>query len=414
MWIRRTLPPTAAPLSFRDIIEGLQGWFNEERAADRLRQELSDYFGVYDCWLISSGKAALTLILRAMRSLSPQKSSVLIPAYTCYSVASSVVKAGLSVSLGDIDPQTLDFDYSRLESQVSDQTLCLVVNHLLGQTADVDRCLHLATSRGIWVVEDAAQAMGAFDRGKPAGTRADAGFFSLGRGKVICAVEGGVILIRNSDLAAAVQREYQSLPACGFREKSILLAKAIALACFLQPSLYWLPDHLPFLKLGQTEFSTGFALQRMSGFQCGLMRNWRQKIARLNQARLERTQRYRMLLAQAMLSPLQTGNDHAGELLPLLRFPLIVEDPKQRDHLYQKARRLGLGISRMYPDSIDGIDQLQGQVLRGNYPAASKLAKTLLTLPTHPLISPADQQRIVRLMSGIQRKLQNSNRAAKL
>lgn len=399
MWIRRTLPPTAAPLSFRDIIGGLQGWFGEERAVDRLRQELADYFGVPDCWLISSGKAALTLILKAMHSLSPQKSTVLIPAYTCYSVASSVVKAGLSVNLGDIDPQTLDFDYSRLESQVSDQTLCLVVNHLLGRTADVDRCLQLASSRGIWVVEDAAQAMGTFSRGKPAGTRADAGFFSLGRGKVICAVEGGVILTRNPDLAAAVQREYQNLPVCGFREKAILLAKAIALTCFLRPSLYWLPDHLPFLKLGQTEFSTRFALHRMSGFQCGLMRGWKQKIARLNQSRLERTQCYRRLLAGAGLSPSQTGQDHDGEAVPLLRFPLILENTKQRDQLYRKARHLGLGISRMYPDSIDSIDQLKGQVSRGNYPAASRLARTLLTLPTHPLISLADQRRIARLIT---------------
>jgi len=473
-------------------MEGLHGWFNETRAEEKLKKELCDYFCVSNCWLVSSGKAALTLILKAIHSLSPEKKSVLIPAYTCYSVASSVVKAGLSVNLGDIDPETLDFNYSLLESQLTGQTLCLVINHLLGRPADLDHCLNLARSKGIWVVEDAAQAMGIGCQGKAAGTRGDVGFFSLGRGKVICAVEGGIIVTRNPDLAAALQKEYRKLPPYTWQEKVILLAKAIALVCFLRPSIYWLPDHLPFLKLGQTEFSTQFPLKRMSGFQCGLMRRWKEKMIRLNKARLERTQVYKRLLGQRLLEhkaldqrllnqrqmehmsldhrPLDQrlpgaiisargliGNANSGlelpgavcgavcsglglleaepfsleavtssleaepyslELpetvssklppthdeaepapLPFLRFPLIVEDPKQREHIYQQARHRGLGISRMYPDSIDGIAQLQGQVIKGNYPAARKLAQTLLTLPTHPLISPKDQKRIIRLVS---------------
>ena len=530
MWIQRTFPPTAAPLSGREIMEGLHGWFNEGRAEEKLKKELCDYFDVPDCWLVSSGKAALTLIIKAIHSLSPGKKSVLMCAYTCYSVASSVVKAGLSVALSDIDPDTLDFDYALLESQLTGQTLCLVINHLLGRPADLDHCRALARSKGIWVVEDAAQAMGAVYQGKTAGTRGDVGFFSLGRGKVICAVEGGIIVTRNPDIAAALQREYQKLPPYTGQEKAILLAKAIALVCFLRPSLYWLPDHLPFLKLGQTEFSTSFSLKRMSGFQCGLMRRWREKLARLNHARLERTQLYYKLLGQgpidqrsadhrlpgqgspdnmlldhrppgqtllnhrltgAMISPhrrpidavpsrlrlreavpysvgpidavpyslgqlnavpcnqglleairsdlglfeivpanpapteavavsmmlagavpscaglldavpsnLPPGHQSEPEPLPFLRFPLIVEDPEKRERLYQLARRQGLGISRMYPDSIDAIAQLEDQVIRGNYPAARKLAQTLLTLPTHPLISAKDQKRVIRLIRG--------------
>lgn len=461
MWIQRTLSPTAAPLSWREIMEGLHGWFSEARAEEKLKKELCDYFDVPNCWLVSSGKAALTLILKAIHSLSPEKRSVLIPAYTCYSVASSVVKAGLSVDLGDVDPETLDFNYSLLESQLTGQTLCLVINHLLGRPADLNHCLNLAHSKGIRVVEDAAQVMGIGCQGKAAGTKGDVGFFSLGRGKVICAVEGGIIVTRNPDLATALQREYRKLPPYTWREKVILLAKAIALVCFLRPSLYWLPDHLPFLKLGQTEFSTKFPLKRMSGFQCGLMRRWKGKMIRLNKARLERTQVYQRLLGHRLMDhrlmdhklpsphhrtldqrpmdhrpldqrlpgavtsahglidnapsslelpetvrsslglPSKLPPTHEAEPapLPFLRFPLIVEDPKKREQLYQLARRRGLGISRMYPDSIDGIEQLDGQVLNGNYPAARKLAQTLLTLPTHPLISPKDQKRIIRLVS---------------
>ena len=103
MRIRRTLSPTAAPLRPADLWRGLKGFFAGEKYLRRLKEEITGYFGVRHAWFTSSGKAALYVILRALRSLEPDRTEVLIPAYTCFSVPSAIVRAGLEVALCDIE-----------------------------------------------------------------------------------------------------------------------------------------------------------------------------------------------------------------------------------------------------------------------------------------------------------------------
>ena len=111
MKIRRTIPPAAAPAALRDLIYGIAGLFLGRQYQELLEKTLKDYFGVKHVFLVSSGKAAFTLILNALKSLSPEKTQVLIPAYTCFSVPSAIVKAGLDVALCDLSSTSYDFDY---------------------------------------------------------------------------------------------------------------------------------------------------------------------------------------------------------------------------------------------------------------------------------------------------------------
>ena len=82
--------------------------------------------------------------------------------------------------LRDVDPHTLDFDYSDLQRQVDEETLCIVAPHLLGQTADIPRVRAIAQTHRVTVVEDAAQAMGGRLNGRWIGTQGDVGFFRSG------------------------------------------------------------------------------------------------------------------------------------------------------------------------------------------------------------------------------------------
>ncbi|PYX54276.1 MAG: aminotransferase DegT, partial [Acidobacteria bacterium] len=90
MRIGRTLPPAATPIDVGAIASGLCGLFRGQQELDRFELELKEYFGVRHCFLVSSGKAALTLILHALKELSPDRDEVLLPAFTCFSVPSSV------------------------------------------------------------------------------------------------------------------------------------------------------------------------------------------------------------------------------------------------------------------------------------------------------------------------------------
>ncbi|HZW36455.1 MAG TPA: DegT/DnrJ/EryC1/StrS family aminotransferase, partial [Candidatus Deferrimicrobiaceae bacterium] len=154
----RTIPPAAAPVPIRDLFRGVSGLFRGGYL-DPLEDEIKGYFGSRFVFLVSSGKGALVLILRALSSLRNRR-KVVIPAYTCYSVPSAIVKAGLDIALCDVDPDTLDFDYGRLEAIVDEKTLCVVPTHLFGIPSDIDRVRRTCEGKGIFIVEDAAQAMG--------------------------------------------------------------------------------------------------------------------------------------------------------------------------------------------------------------------------------------------------------------
>jgi len=98
------------------------------------------------CIPVSSGRAALAIILMALREgHDPGRDEVVIPAYTCFSVPSAIVRAGLKVMPCDIDPQHLDYDQSMLPKVVSSRTLCIVPTHLFGFPARMDLARELAS-----------------------------------------------------------------------------------------------------------------------------------------------------------------------------------------------------------------------------------------------------------------------------
>jgi dTDP-4-amino-4,6-dideoxygalactose transaminase len=251
MRIKRTVPPAAATIHARDLWFGLLGIFSGTRYLKELEAELADYFNVKHVFLLSSGKAALTLILKALKSLSPRR-EVVIPAYTCFSVPSAVVKAGLKVRLCDIDPLTFDFNLTRLEQSLNENTLCVIPHHLFGIPSDVHRIAGMCKERGIFVVEDAAQAMGGTLGGRKLGTLVDVGFFSLGRGKNITCGSGGVVVTNRGDVADAIGRHSAALEKPTLLEVVKEFAQSVVMSIFIHPSLFWFPDGLPFLQLGKT------------------------------------------------------------------------------------------------------------------------------------------------------------------
>src|SRR5688572_27266022 len=171
-------------MGWRDFAAGLGAILEGQPALDRFQAELRRHFGVKHCFLVGSGKAALALILLALKDLRPERDAVVIPAFTCYSVPSSVLRAGLRIVLCDLGPEGLDFDRAQLAAKLSghEHILAVVPTHLYGVAADVASVRHLVGKRPIAIIEDAAQAMGEDSGHGKLGTLGDVGFFSLGRG----------------------------------------------------------------------------------------------------------------------------------------------------------------------------------------------------------------------------------------
>ncbi len=425
MHIGRTLPPAATPIGIREIISGVCGIFHGQRELDRFELELKEHFGVEHCFLVSSGKAAFTLILRALKELSPDRDEVLIPAFTCYSVPSSVVRAGLRIRLCDLRSDSLDFDFTQLSAMLSgapppqtdarpaggasdspvetrdpadssgnsiERVLAVVPTHLFGYPADVAGLRKLIRNPGIAIVEDAAQAMGETREEGKLGTLGDVSFFSLGRGKAFSVVEGGVILTNRDDLAEALNHFVDRLP------RYELIFKAVALMLLIHPRLFWVPRSIPCLKLGETLFETHFPILRMSSFQAGVARRWRGKLEKLREVRKKNVNRWITILEA---SRTHGSNFLRSRSLGLLRFPLRASDEARREALLRESARMGLGIMPTYPTSINAIPELRGKIEGGAFPVAESCARELVTLPTHGYLTENDVTELSRLISRV-------------
>jgi dTDP-4-amino-4,6-dideoxygalactose transaminase len=394
MKCRRTLPPAAAPIGLVDILQGIMALTRGKKERDEFGGGLRRYFGVNHCFLVSSGKAALYCILKALQKLHPDRDEVLVPAFNCYSVPSAVLAAGLKIRLCDVDPNTLDFDPTGLSKALLDnrRLLCVVPTHLFGLPANVRVLRGMLHDNAIAVIEDAAQAMGSVHDGARLGLMGDVGFFSLGRGKALSTYEGGIIVTDNDVLGVAIGEVVAGLPEYSAFQIVRLIFNALAITALSHPMLFWIPKGLPFLKLGETLFEHTFSICVVSPFQAGLAWNWEKKLNGLSDQRKARADRWAAYF-QNNPFPGVSSFIRDGERPNLLRFPLRVIDAEKREKLLQKSEERGLGISETYPLSLDALPELLSHVSTP-CPNARACAATLLTLPIHCFVSGNDEKNI--------------------
>ena len=402
MRIGRTLPPAAVKINYKDIFSGLKGVIRGSEEVNRFESELKKHYKVKHCYLVSSGKAALTIILKALHELHPERKEVLIPAYTCYSVPSAIIKAGLKVKLCDINPETLDFDFEQLEKILSpvkpdknnNSILAIIPTHLFGLPVNVDRVRKLVKNDMISIIEDGAQAMGG--NKQKIGTLGDVGFFSLGRGKAFSTIEGGIILTNNNSMASDISKQMKKLPDYSILEVIKLIIVSFVFSVFMRPALFWIPKLLPFLKLGQTHFDPVFSLKKISSFQAGLTKNWLVRLKKMNSIRKQKARIYFENLkkdGKLTSSVIKQNNNNF-----FLRVPVKIDDEIAFERILSKSEKLGYGIMSAYPNSINNINELAGFFTGDNYPEAYRISKQLLTLPAHVFLSNADIINIKKLI----------------
>jgi dTDP-4-amino-4,6-dideoxygalactose transaminase len=394
--MQRHLAPTAAPVSVADLGRAILGLFQAQRYRGWLEGELKQYFGVKHVFLLSSGKAALTTIIEAFAASSSRR-KVIIPAYTCFSVPSAIVRAGAQVVLCDVDPHTLDYDFDQLQRIVDNETLCIVSPHLLGQTADIRRTKSIAKPFGVPVIEDAAQAMGRKTTEGWVGTMGDVGFFSLGRGKNVTAGSGGVIVTSSNDFADKLAKIYAGICEESLPRRIVNAFMVCAMTVLIHPRAYWLPAGLPFLRLGETIYDPTFSIRRLDGLRAGLLKTWRRRLEDSNGDRARHADLYlaRFRQEEAQLDPIR----HPGTAY--LRLPIVMPTLADKQELCTAGNDLGIGVSALYPAPISEIPELKARFQGQQYPGAATLADRLITLPVHRYVDERDVARICEVLHGI-------------
>ncbi len=166
----------------------------------RLEKAIADYCGTAAGVGCASGTDALYLALRALE-VGPGDEVVTV-SYTFFATAGAIWNVGAKPVFVDIRPDTYNLDPDRLESAVTARTKAIIPVHLFGQCADMGPITDLARRRGIAVIEDAAQAVGAAQHGKRAGNLGDLGCFSFFPSKNLgCFGDGGMVVCNDPALA---------------------------------------------------------------------------------------------------------------------------------------------------------------------------------------------------------------------
>lgn len=152
----------------------------------------------------SSGTAALHLALAATGIAAGDE--VLIPTFTMIATANTVGYVGATPVLIDSDPETWNLDVERLAEALSPRTRAIVIVHTYGSPCDMDAVNEIAERNGLAVIEDAAEAHGALDRGRPAGSLGTAGAFSFYGNKILTTGEGGMMTTDDERIAEAARK----------------------------------------------------------------------------------------------------------------------------------------------------------------------------------------------------------------
>jgi dTDP-4-amino-4,6-dideoxygalactose transaminase len=351
-------------------------------------------------WLVSTGRAAMTVAFEAMKRAAgdPRRVEVIFPGYTCYSVPAAVERAGLVPRICDVDPTTLSPDLDSLSGVDLTRVLAIVSANLYGLPNALQDLEAFARRHGLFLLDDAAQALGARYRGHPVGSFGDVGLFSFDKGKNITTLQGGVLVADPGALADALDLAMTQHLAASPSATLPTLLKLPAYALLLRPGLYGAVRRLP-LGLGLTPWETDYPIAPFSRTLAGLATVQLERLAEINGTRVRNAARLSEALAGVPGVAAVRVLPGAEPVYP--RYPLLVR-AAARVELIAALEQAGIGATASYPSALIDVPEVARRLPEDQKPTpgACEVASRILTLPTHGYSPPDLASRVAAVLSG--------------
>jgi len=283
-----------------------------------------------------------------------------------------------------------------MKSVCSEKTLAVIPVHMFGFPCTMDEVNKYCKDKGIFVIEDACQAPGAFLNGKRIGTIGDAGIFSLCKGKNISTFHGGLVTTDNDELAFKVRAIKQILPPRSFTYRMSMPFILTAFSFAMRPWFYGL-FYKAISGFKSTEVHTRFHPTVYNSFMAGVAESQLSVLDEWNSLR------------RKIGREIRKGIEKSGLLMPLEiessepvynHLPVVFESEEILEKVQKKLWENGIDTGRMYQKPINHIyPELEYVNTPEPFPAAAYIAPRLLTIPTHPYISKEDIGKIINILN---------------
>ena len=345
---------------------------------NRFEREFAEYCQSTTSLAVCNGTVALHLALMGL-DVRPGD-EVLVPSLTYVATANAVRYVGAEPVFIDVDPETWCIDPDKLEAAITRRTRGIIPVHLLGHPADMDRINRVADVHGLWVIEDAAEALGAKYKGQPVGSLSHCATFSFFGNKVITSGEGGAITLSDERLATRLR----ALRGQG-----------------MDPNRrYYFPI-------------TGYNF-RLTNLACAILcAQMERKDAILDQRRklCERYNQQLRTIPGIGLQPIATW----AEISPWMYCCTIDPDAfgGTRDELMQELAEKNIESRPMFI-SLHTLPPFREESRRRNehLPVTDRLSESGIMLPTYNTLSEADQDRVVGTIAEFQHQRGRQRRVA--
>ncbi len=316
-------------------------------------EAIATYLGMRHAVGVASGTDALHLTLRAL-GIGPGD-EVIVPAYTFFATAEAVSQSGATPVFVDIDPGTYCIDIAQIESRITSGTKAIIPVHLYGHPVDMAPLMELARRRGLKVIEDNAQALGAEWNGSKTGSVGDVGCLSFFPSKNLGGYgDGGMVVSDDPALADTVRK----LRTHGWRTK-------------YHPEMF------------------GFN-SRLDELQAAILQVKLTHLDTWNEQRRAIAARYRAFLSDTGIElPWEEPDTKHVYHLYILR---VTERKAVQEHL----RSLGIASGIYYPLPLHQLEPYRHLGYgSGSFPEAERAAQETLAIPLYPEMTEAQIETVV-------------------
>lgn len=374
--------PKIGKEEIKEVVDSLKsGWITTGPKVLRFENIIKDYTGSKHALSLNSCTAGLHTSLISC-GIKPGDEVITSP-LTFAATANTIIHVGATPVFVDIKRETVNIDEDLIEKAITNKTKAIIPVHMAGRPCEMDKIMKIAKKHKLYVIEDAAQAIGAEYKGKKIGSIGDMTCFSFYATKNITTSEGGIVTTNNPDWAEKIKiyrlhgmskDAWKRYSSAGYQHYDIIY---------------------PGFKYNMTDLQAALGIQQMA------------KINEFDKTRKMIWDAYDNGLKDLPVKlphPCPSHIKHARHL-----YTLLIEKEEvgiDRDEFIQKMHEFGIGTSvHFIPLHLHSYYKNKFGYKKGDYPNAEYIGERTVSIPLTPSLTKSEVERIIKTIKKIIRNL---------